>query len=120
MKKPEISRIGFVLGPILFAVIVLTPINGLSFEARIVLGTAFLMGVWWVTEAIPIYVTALLPLIIFPILHVMELSKVSTFYADRIIFLLLGGFFLASAIERTNLHQRFAFNILKTFGTNPK
>ena len=120
MKKPEISRIGFVLGPILFAVIVLTPIDGLSFEARIVLGTAFLMGVWWVTEAIPIYVTALLPLIVFPILHVTELSKVSTFYADRIIFLLLGGFFLASAIERTNLHQRFAFNILKIFGTNPK
>lgn len=114
------SRIGFVLGPILFIIIVMTPIDGLSFEARVVIGTAFLMGVWWVTEAIPIYVTALLPLVVFPILHVTELAKVSLFYADRIIFLMLGGFFLAAAIERTNLHQRFAFNMLKLFGTNPK
>jgi len=120
LKKPEISRVGFLLGPVLFAIIILIPIDGLSFEGKIVLGAAFLMGVWWVTEAIPIYVTALLPLIVFPILHVTELAKVSTFYADRIIFLLLGGFFLAAAIERTNLHQRFAFNILKLFGTNPK
>lgn len=120
MKKPEVSRIGFVLGPFLFVIIILIPIDGLSFEGKIVLGTALLMGVWWVTEAIPIYVTALLPLVIFPILHVTGLAKVSTFYADRIIFLLLGGFFLAAAIERTNLHQRFAFNILNIFGTNPK
>lgn len=108
------------LGPILFLIIIHIPFDGLSFEAKIVLGAALLMGVWWVTEAIPIYVTALLPLVIFPILHVTELSKVSTFYADRIIFLMLGGFFLAAAIEKTNLHQRFAFNILKIFGTNPK
>ncbi|MBM3904688.1 MAG: SLC13/DASS family transporter [Thaumarchaeota archaeon] len=120
MKKPEISRIGLVLGPVLFAIIVLAPIDGLSLEAKIVLGTAFLMGAWWVTEAIPIYVTALLPLVVFPILHVTELTQVSTFYADRIVFLMLGGFFLAAAIERTGLHQRFAFTILKLFGTNPK
>lgn len=120
MKKPEISRIGLVLGPVLFAIIVLAPIGGLSLEAKIVLGTAFLMGAWWVTEAIPIYITALLPLVVFPISHVTELVQVSTFYADRIVFLMLGGFFLAAAIERTNLHQRFAFNILKLFGTNPK
>jgi len=120
LKKPEISRIGLVLGPVLFAIIVLAPIDGLSLEAKIVLGTAFLMGAWWVTEAIPIYVTALLPLVVFPILHVTELTQVSTFYADRIVFLMLGGFFLAAAIERTGLHQRFAFTILKLFGTNPK
>ncbi|WP_100183145.1 SLC13 family permease [Candidatus Nitrosotenuis aquarius] len=120
MKKPEISRIGLALGPVLFTIIVLAPIDGLSLEAKIVLGTAFLMGAWWVTEAIPIYVTALLPLVVFPILHVTELAQVSTFYADRIVFLMLGGFFLAAAIERTGLHQRFAFTILKLFGTNPK
>jgi sodium-dependent dicarboxylate transporter 2/3/5 len=120
LKRPDIGRIGLVLGPILFGIIVLSPISGLSLEAKIVLATAFMMGTWWVTEAIPIYVTALLPLVLFPILHVTELAQVSTFYADRIVFLMLGGFFLAAAIERTNLHQRFAFNMLKLFGTNPK
>lgn len=116
----EINRIGFVIGPILFVIILFSPVEGLSFEAKVVLGAALWMGSWWVTEAIPIYVTALLPLVIFPLLNVTALGKTSMFYADRIVFLLLGGFFLAGAIERSNLHQRFAFNILKIFGTNPK
>jgi solute carrier family 13 (sodium-dependent dicarboxylate transporter), member 2/3/5 len=78
------------------------------------------MGTWWITEAIPIYVTALLPLVIFPSLNITELGQTSASYADRVVFLFLGGFILAKAVEKSNLHNRFALNILKVFGTDPK
>jgi sodium-dependent dicarboxylate transporter 2/3/5 len=78
------------------------------------------MGVWWITEAIPIYVTALLPLVLFPSLYITDLSQTSANYADRVVFLFLGGFLLAKAVERSNLHTRFALHILLRFGTDPK
>jgi sodium-dependent dicarboxylate transporter 2/3/5 len=78
------------------------------------------MGTWWITEAIPIYVTALIPLVIFPSLNITELGQTSASYADRVVFLFLGGFILAKAVEKSNLHSRFALNILKVFGTDPK
>jgi solute carrier family 13 (sodium-dependent dicarboxylate transporter), member 2/3/5 len=92
----------------------------LSFQAKLVLAITFWMATWWITEAIPIYVTALLPLILFPSLGLTELGQTAANYADRIIFLFLGGFILAKAVEKTNLHKRFALNILKVFGTTPK
>ena len=95
-------------------------LNELSFEARIVLASTMWMAVWWITEATPIYVTALLPLVIFPFLNVMDVKETSANYADPIIFLFLGGFLLAKGLEKSNLHKRFAFTILKIFGTNPK
>lgn len=92
----------------------------LSFEGKLVLATTVWMGTWWITEAIPIYVTSLLPLVIFPSLNVTELGQTSANYADRVVFLFLGGFILAKAVEKSNLHSRFALNILKIFGTDPK
>lgn len=78
------------------------------------------MVVWWITEAIPIYITALLPLAIFPMFEITALGETSAAYADRIVFLFLGGFILAKAVEKTGLHKRFALNILNIVGTNPK
>ncbi|HSF49885.1 MAG TPA: SLC13 family permease [Nitrososphaeraceae archaeon] len=98
----------------------LPQLNELSFEARIVLASTVWMAIWWITEAIPIYVTALLLLVIFPSLNVMDIKETSANYADQIIFLFLGGFLLAKGLEKSNLHRRFAFTILKIFGTNPK
>jgi sodium-dependent dicarboxylate transporter 2/3/5 len=95
-------------------------LNDLSFEARIVLAATIWMAIWWITEAIPIYITALLLLVIFPSLYVTDLGQTSSSYADRVVFLFLGGFILAKAVEKSNLHIRFALNILKVFGTNPK
>ncbi len=120
ITRQQISRIGLIIGPVLFAITLYSPIEGLSFEGKAVLGVALWMGSWWVTEAIPIYVTALLPLALFPLLNIAELGETSMRYADRIVFLFLGGFMLAKAIEKSMLHQRFALNILKVFGTNPK
>lgn len=113
------------MGPLLFAIVVFVPVGEsgqqqLSFEGKLVLATTFWMGTWWITEAIPIYVTALLPLIIFPSLNITQLGQTSTNYADRVVFLFLGGFLLAKAVEKSNLHSRFALNMLKVFGTDPK
>ncbi|WP_148686432.1 SLC13 family permease [Candidatus Nitrosocosmicus hydrocola] len=119
-KNSKISRIGLILGPSIFLISIFIPIEGLTFEAKVVLALTFWMSTWWITEAIPIYVTALLPLILFPIFNIMSFQKMSNSYADSIIFLFLGGFILAKAIENVNLHKRFAMNILKIFGTNPR
>ena len=117
------ARIGLFLGPLLFLFVSFFPLQQLtelSFESRIVLASTVWMATWWITEAIPIYVTALLPLVIFPFFHVMDIKETSANYADQIIFLFLGGFLLAKGLEKSNLHKRFAFTILKIFGTNPK
>ena len=109
INRQQAKRIGLILGPILFVGVLFSPISeDLSWEARIVLASTFWMGSWWVTEAIPIYVTALLPLVIFPSLNVTDLGETSANYTDRIVFLFLGGFILAKAVERSNLHRRFA------------
>jgi sodium-dependent dicarboxylate transporter 2/3/5 len=121
INRQQAKKIGLILGPTLFLVVLFSPIaQDLPWEARIVLASTFWMGSWWITEAIPIYVTALMPLVIFPTLNVTTLGETSTNYADRIVFLFLGGFILAKAVEKSNLHRRFALNMLKIFGTNPK
>lgn len=123
ISKNLARRIGLFIGPMLFLFVFFFPLpqlNELSFEARIVLASTMWMAVWWITEATPIYVTALLPLVIFPFLNVMDVKETSANYADPIIFLFLGGFLLAKGLEKSNLHKRFAFTILKIFGTNPK
>ncbi len=113
--------IGLFAGPAVFIGVLFAPIaEDLPFEAKIVLASTVWMASWWITEAIPIYVTALLPLVLFPSLNVTELGETATNYADRIVFLFLGGFILAKAVEKANLHKRFALNILKAFGTNPR
>jgi sodium-dependent dicarboxylate transporter 2/3/5 len=121
INRQQAKKIGLILGPILFVVVLFSPIaQDLPWEARIVLALTFWMGSWWITEAIPIYVTALLPVVIFPSLNITDLGETSANYADRIVFLFLGGFILAKAVEKSNLHRRFALNMLKIFGTNPK
>jgi sodium-dependent dicarboxylate transporter 2/3/5 len=121
INRQQAKRIGLILGPALFLVVLFSPIaQDLPWEARIVLASTFWMGSWWITEAIPIYVTALIPVVIFPTLNVTTLGETSANYADRIVFLFLGGFILAKAVEKSNLHRRFALNMLKIFGTNPK
>ena len=111
---------GLVISPILFMVILSSPIDDLTFEAKLVLGLAVWMAIWWGTEAIPFYITASIPLFVFPLLNVADIDKVISAYGDKLVFLLMGGFLVAKAIEKVNLHKRFALNTLKIVGTKPK
>ncbi|MEY2721420.1 MAG: hypothetical protein RL597_865, partial [Pseudomonadota bacterium] len=109
----EVGRkVGLVSGPALaLAVQGFAPPEGLTPEAWWVVSLAALMVVWWVTEAIPIAATALLPLAFLPLLGAASVKDAAAPYADPIIFLFIGGFILAAAVERWRLHERIALSI---------
>jgi sodium-dependent dicarboxylate transporter 2/3/5 len=81
---------------------------------------ALLMAVWWITEAVPLAVTSLLPMVLFPFLGIMNGNDVAPQYFNYIIFLFLGGFLVALAMQRWNLHKRIALKILLRFGIHPR
>lgn len=111
--------IGLVLGPALFLLInIFVPETFISPIAYKVLAVAAWMITWWVTDAAPFSVTALLPLILFPALSVMSITKSAAPYANPIIFLFMGGFFIAIALEKHRLHERIALNLIKLTGTS--
>jgi len=115
-----IKSIGLVLGPLVLAFFLLTIApEGMSDTAWMTAGVALLMAVWWATEAIPIAVTSLLPIVLFPILGVMPIKAATSPYANPLIFLFLGGFMIAIAMERWNLHRRIALGIIGFVGSHP-
>jgi len=83
------------------------------------LAVAVLMAIWWVTEAIPLAVTALLPVVLFPLFGVVDGKTISAMYFNHLVFLFIGGFLMALAMERWNLHRRIAIRILIFFGISP-
>ena len=91
----------------------------LSADGRNVAAEAVLMAVWWMTEALPLPATALLPLVLFPVLDIAPLGVAAGPYASETIFLFLGGFALALAMQRWNLHIRFALSTVLLVGTSP-
>ena len=108
---------GFWLGLILFFSIILSPHpTSIPVAGWYVLASAVLMAVWWGTEAIPLPITALLPLILFPSFNIGSFQEIASPYANQNIYLFLGGFILALAIESSNLHRRLALNILCRVG----
>lgn len=113
------QNIGRVLGPLVFFYILFFfhP-DDLSEAANAVLASVAWVAIWWITEAIPIYVTALLPLILFPLTGGLSLSETATSYGHKYIFLYMGGFIMAIAIEKWNLHRRIALTIINLIGTN--
>ncbi len=82
-------------------------------------GVATWMAVWWLTEALEIYITALLPITLFPFLGIMGMKDVAPLYTNEIIFLFIGGFLIAFAIEKWNLHKRIALGIILALGSSP-
>ncbi|WP_400076887.1 SLC13 family permease [Winogradskyella sp. R77965] len=120
MKNPSLSkRLGLILGPLLFILLQLLPIEFVSGKADIVIAVALWMVIWWITEAVSISVTSLLPLLLFPLFKVMPIGDVGANYGSPIVFLFFGGFVLALALEKVNLHKRIALNIIKKTGTTP-
>jgi sodium-dependent dicarboxylate transporter 2/3/5 len=104
---------------LVFLFLALAPIPGLPDPVRRMLAVALLMATWWVSEAIPLAATALLPLVLFPVLGLAPASRAAAPYANHLIFLFMGGFMLAQAMQRWNLHRRIALHIVRVVGTNP-
>jgi sodium-dependent dicarboxylate transporter 2/3/5 len=92
--------------------------EGLSNQGCAVLASTSWVAIWWITEAVPIAVTALLPIVLFPLSGGLALTKTAAAYGHKFIFLFIGGFILAIAIEKWDLHKRIALTIIKIVGTN--
>lgn len=115
MKKKLILA----LGPIVCLLFFFSPYTMLSPEADKVIGIALWMVLWWITEVVSIAITALIPLTFYPLLGIMPIKEVAVNYGHPIIFLFFGGFVLALALEKVNLHRRVALSIIKLTGTSP-
>lgn len=114
------QRSGWLLGPLALALTFLFEApEGLSEGGWKTLGAALLMATWWITEPIPIAATALLPLVLFPLLGLGSIKEVAAPYANPLVFLFLGGFLIALAMQRWNLHKRLAINLIRALGTRP-
>jgi sodium-dependent dicarboxylate transporter 2/3/5 len=112
-------QLGFFLGPLFFLLITfLVPETFISPGANKVLAVGAWMVTWWVSEAVPIPVTSFLPLILYPLLGVMSMREAAAPYANPIIFLFLGGFMIALALEKHRLHERIALNLIRVTGTS--
>ncbi|SPC34587.1 Sodium-dependent dicarboxylate transporter SdcS [Candidatus Nitrosocaldus cavascurensis] len=117
----KMNLLGLVLGPLVFlAVFLMGGMIVIDVGARTVLALVAWMVVWWITNAIPLYATALLPLVVLPASNVMQIGSIAVNYADRTIFLLLGSLMLARAIEMAGLHRRFAIRMLLILGNDSK
>ena len=111
------KRIGFVFGLLAFALTLVLPAPaGMPREAWLVAGLVVWMAAWWMTEAVPLTATALLPFLVLPLGGVMDANATASAYYSPTMFLILGGAFIALAIERTGLHRRLALGILNSLG----
>ena len=115
------QKIGLVLGPVLFAAIMLLPTpEGLSSGGQAVGATTAWIAVWWISEAIPIPATSLLPIVLFPLTGALNVDATTAPYANDLIFLFMGGFFIAMAMQRWDLHRRIALRTIRVIGTGPE
>ncbi|MDY0404171.1 DASS family sodium-coupled anion symporter [Virgibacillus sp. 179-BFC.A HS] len=121
MKVFTRQNIGAVLGPLLFCLILFIPdITGLQSSPRAVLAVTLWTATWWVTEPIPIPATSFLPLLLLPLTGGTDEKTATMAYGNPIVFMYMGGFIIALAIEKWNLHKRIALTILRYVGTSSK
>ena len=115
------KKVGLFLGPLLFAAIMVLPApSGLSSAGKAVGASTVWIVTWWMTESVPIPATSLLPLVLFPAAAGIKPGVASKPYANDLIFLFMGGFFLAVAFQRWDLHRRIALRTIKLIGSSPK
>jgi len=119
MRSKFLKQFGLILGPLLFTITLLffKP-EDLSPEGIAVLATTLWVAIWWIFEVVPIAVTAMLPIILFPITGAMEISSTTAAFGHKYVFLYIGGFILAIAIEKWNLHKRIALTVINIIGTS--
>jgi len=118
--RARYQTIGLIAGPVLGLAVLLAPVpDGLTPDAWTVVALAAWMASWWATEAIPVPATSLLPIIVLPLAGVSGLADATRPFAEPVIFLLLGGFIMAMAMQKWNLHTRIALNIVARSGEHP-
>jgi sodium-dependent dicarboxylate transporter 2/3/5 len=112
------KRLGLLLGPFFFALIFwqVIPTEGLSETGRAVLASTLWIATWWMSEAIPISATSLLPIVILPITGGAPINQTTAAYGDKMLFLFVGGFIIAIAMQKWNLHKRIALSIIHAIG----
>jgi solute carrier family 13 (sodium-dependent dicarboxylate transporter), member 2/3/5 len=115
----NIKYYGLIGGIIFLVVMLLLPVpDGMSAAAWNTAAVALLMALWWITEAIPIYATAFLPMALFPLLKILPAGDTAVNYGHDLVLMMISGFFLAKAIESQNLHRRIALVLIKALGTS--
>lgn len=115
------KAIAQIAGPIAAAVVWwLSSSQGLPDEATRVLAAAAWMLIWWIAEAVPLGVTSVLPMVLFPIMGIASIAETTAPYGSHYVFLFMGGFLIALALERWDLHKRFALSVLVLAGGNPR
>lgn len=115
------QKIGFPLGVVLFVLVLLLPTpEGLSVEAQRAGAVAILMAVWWISESLPVAATAMMPLALYPMLGVMSTAQTAAPYANPNIFLFMGGFMIAMAMQKWHLHKRLALHVILLVGSGPR
>lgn len=108
---------GLLIGILAFILILALPLPGaLSLQAKSAAAVVILMSIWWITEAIPVYATAFIPLALYPLLGILPADETAANYGHNYVLMMLGGFFLGKAIENQNLHKRIALIIINLFG----
>lgn len=119
-KTTKTQQLALIIAPIVSLLIILfADLDPQNKSVTYCLAIALLMAVWWISEAIPLAVTALLPVALFPVFGVVDGKTISAMYFNHLIFLFVGGFLMAFAMERWNLHRRIALRILIFFGISP-
>ncbi len=115
------KKMGLIIGPVLFLItFFLEPFEGLNEEANAVLATTLWIATWWLTEALPIPATGLLPIAILPLSGGAPIVQTTAAYGHKMLFLFLGGFIVAIAMQKWNLHRRIALSIIYAIGSNPQ
>lgn len=127
IDKSTVSRVGLLLGPgIALAIFLLLPggsetdASALGLAGRVTAGLAAWMATWWLTEAVPLAATALLPVVVLPLTGAYGIDQTTAHYASPLIFLFMGGFIIGLGIQRFGLHRRMALHILLRMGTSPR
>jgi sodium-dependent dicarboxylate transporter 2/3/5 len=118
-QKNRMQRVGLILGPILFIAISFLDLEPGNPAVTRMAAVAALMAAWWITEAIPLFATALLPLVLYPLLGIERGGVTAPIYFNSTIVLFLGGFIIALTMEKWNLHRRIALKIIRTIGGGP-
>jgi sodium-dependent dicarboxylate transporter 2/3/5 len=113
------QKIGLVLGPILFFLTLFLDLDPANRAITHMAAVAILMATWWITDAIPLAATALLPLVLYPVLGIMKTRECAPTYVNSTIFLFIGGFMIGLTMEKWRLHKRIALWIIRRIGGGP-